>query len=189
MRYALVLLVALATLACGGAPAPAPMPAPQAPAPRELRVYVDVSAGARAEVEAGIRGWARVSASWRVWQIVNEPEGAELTIVELGAESEPCGVSADARYSYAGCATVGAIERGEHATVTLVAGRYEHAARLVVMHEIGHVLGVPHIPGTIMNDVAEETDLHFECPDPETAAIASWHVRSDAWEGCPWPSE
>lgn len=58
--------------------------------------------------------------------------------------------------------------------VFLARGKYERDVRGVLLHELGHVLGAQHVPGTLMNATY---DRHvYECPDAATVAqVAAWH--------------
>lgn len=53
-------------------------------------------------------------------------------------------------------------------------GYYELDTRGILLHELGHVLGAQHLPGTLMSPTYFKYD--FECPDgPTVAQVAAWN--------------
>ncbi len=168
VRAYVVAFLAL-VIACSSAtrtepPAEGPPPAP----PPTYHVCMKLAAGAPVpEIMAGVSGWAYSTRGWRRWAY-----GApcELVFLEVD-ELEVCDVVASA------CTRVGTLIRGAApAYVYLVRGKYEHGARYVVMHEIGHSLGLDHSDGCIRSATAGPLTFsaEWQCPDSATITRLEW---------------
>lgn len=70
---------------------------------------------------------------------------------------------------------------GRSGEVKMVQTRYEEYTKLIVMHELGHVFGAQHVPGTLMNGQVGAGVKIDKCPDKTTVAqVAAWnHVPLD----------
>jgi len=149
-------------------PAAVPAPAPVLP---PIRVCTDVDDPARADVSAGVAGWRYATQSWRAWIDIGSDitdHRCDLMFAEVNP-GEFCG------YGQAACVVgLGGLDRSRPipGVVHLVRGVYEPFARLVVMHEIGHLLGLGHLEGTMMDPFVSEVHETAlgHCPDEATIA-------------------
>jgi hypothetical protein len=174
-------------------PAPAPLPA--------IRYWVEPGIDNRDEVIEGVKAWAESTRGVREWIEVDTWEGAELAVREIGPYGNTCGVGG-APPSAVGCAVTGGLwanESGEPMTAWLInstrddAGKaqpgYQQNAKLVTMHEIGHLLGLKHAPGGIMSATLDALApaADWECPDAETIDELETHLKIDGLQACTTP--
>lgn len=69
------------------------------------------------------------------------------------------------------------VDRLGGATIVLRKGWYEQDVEGIVMHEIGHILGAQHVPGTLMRTTWAPNAL--VCPDVTTVAQVAAFNRID----------
>lgn len=165
--------LALVALACAAPPPPEPEHVAPAPAPMlaPIRVCTEVSATARSDVGAGVSGWRFSTQSWRGWVDIGTDITdwrCDLMLVEVDP-GDFC------EYGQAACVVgLGGLDRPKPVpgVVHLVRGVYEPFARLVVLHEIGHLLGLSHLAGTMMDPFVSAIieGTIGNCPDEPTIA-------------------
>jgi hypothetical protein len=188
MRYVILFLTLLlaacepAPLVCDGPPPEAPAPAPEAPnsiAPagsEPIRVCVDVAADQRERVLQGVEGWRKVTAPWRGWDLqpAGTVDGCDLQIIEV-AEGEVCTLGASACVQ-----TLGGLDlERPFGVVYQVVGRYEVNPAFTTLHEVGHLLGLDHVDGGIMQagPTASMWGGRWECPDLESIERLEAHLN------------
>jgi len=218
MKALALLALTLLALACTAQPAPytdaelrvdEPVAAPMVPAtgepviveapepvrPEALRVCVDVPASERAKVEQAVEAWAEATSSWRDWVIVDAREGGcHLSIFEVGPYARLCSEDddgdghAEPNTDALGCvdALGGLLKAAPDATVYLIEGRYSAG---VVMHEIGHTLGLTHKDGGLMQAgwPAEYRGADWECPDATSMDRLGEKLHVEGLTSCALP--
>lgn len=166
---------------------PLPEPIVTEPEPerlREIRVCLEVYPTSVAETELAIEGWALTSEKWRDWKIVKTE--CDLTIREVLPTDGFC------RETAAACVhEIGGLELPEPtpSELYLVSGKHERWTRTVVMHEIGHLLGLTHRDGGLMEAEWDATERKtvWECPDAESVDRLSQRVGGAELVGCETP--
>lgn len=167
--------VALVALACAAPPPPtvelAPAPTAVAPVLAPIRVCTDVSETARADVGAGVSGWRYSTQTWRGWVDI----GADITDWRCDLMLVEVDPGDFCEHGQAACVVgLGGLDRAKPVPgiVHLVRGVYEPFARLVVLHEIGHLLGLSHMAGTMMDPFVSDiiAGTLGACPDEPTIA-------------------
>jgi len=127
----------------------------------------EVSEASRGEVIAGLQAWATILKPWREIEVVPDATDCNLTVFEVGPHSGLC-ASDDA----AGCTRqIGGLgEDDPSVEVFLYRGNYESYATGATMHEVGHLLGLTHKDGGLMQaswpDDFQSAD--WTTPDSET---------------------
>lgn len=147
-----------------------------------IRVYTNATGPGLVAVERGVYGWARVTRGVREWEIVPSMR-ANVLVLEVPASSGMC-----SRH-VAGC-TYGVGGLWTHSNgadpqrVFVHTGQYENAGGLVVMHELGHKLGLAHAePGIMGSPVDFGQWGSATCPDPWTVARAG-AIVGERFEAC-----
>lgn len=159
MRLVLFALAALAC-ACGGAPLRG-FPPPSAAAP--LRVCVLLPEEQQARAKAAVDSWSECLQGWKRIEAVDVSRGV----------MPPCDYEVtEVDYDYQGAlawATLGG------RTVWMRKGLYERDTKGILLHELGHVLGAQHVPGTLMHSTW--TRNRYVCPDATTVAQVAAYQR------------
>jgi hypothetical protein len=177
-----IVLLGILAMGCEPQPLDGPVPHPDtveqnpiAPVGASpIRVCVDVQDAWRAErVRRGVQAWAQVLAPWRE-VTVSDVGPCELTLTEVEA-GDVCHVDA------AGCVdTIGGLDRVRaFGTVYFVLGTdYEHNPAFATIHEVGHLLGLEHEDGGVMQaqPSAGMWGARWDCPDPVSIARLEWHL-------------
>jgi hypothetical protein len=178
MRTTILLLLTLLAAGCY-APVDGPTPYPEtveenplATAPAApIRVCVDVAD--QAKVYEGVRAWAKVLAPWRGVEVYTD--ACDLLIVEV-ALGERCEADASACVD-----TIGGLDRARPSgALYLVRGRYETNPALSVIHEMGHLLGLDHEDGGVMQaaPTASMWGGRWDCPDLTTIEALEAHLST-----------
>lgn len=138
-----------------------------------IRVWVAPQVTERAAVLEGIAGWQYSMRGVRDWVVV---EADPIAVVDTDVADSAIRVSGTVSPSCGDSGVVGALgcvngvgglwqnESGQAMDVWLFKGVYERLAKLTVMHELGHQLGLTH-GGGIMD---EQASGDWDCPDAET---------------------
>lgn len=119
----------------------------------------------------------------------NQALGEWKEVVALEGKVEPCSIwvheispkeAADAGHP----SSLAYAPLGRDGEVRLVKSRYEKATTIILMHEMGHVFGAQHVPGTLMN--TRYNSGMTSCPDKTTVAqVAAWaHIPLDLLGWC-----
>lgn len=168
---ALVSILAAAFALIGCAPPPAPRERTSKPALSlpPISVYTNATGAGLVAVERGVYGWARVTRGVRDWQIVPTIR-ANVLILDVPVDAGMCG-----RHMLACTHGVGGLwahrNGDDPQRIFLQSGQYESHGALVVMHEIGHKLGLGHAEGSIMaQSVSDAVPSDPLCPDVWTVA-------------------
>jgi hypothetical protein len=165
------------------------LPEPEVPKSEgEIRVLISSDPAQRSDIEAGIRGWDRVTHSVRPWRIMptGYPGPVHVIILEV---PEGAGICTD--HAYACVRGIGGLweDSSLPTHVYLVKGRYEGRAKGVIMHELGHLLGLEHLDGTLMQGNWDPEIAHaaWECPDMVSVARFADMYDIEGLEGCSMP--
>lgn len=177
------------------APAPVVLPA--------LRVWVSPGVAELEGVRAGVEGWREATRGVRDWTFTDSQDDADLAIYEIGPYGNTCGIGGAPPSALACVQGVGGLwrnESGEPMSLFLInstrddAGRakpgYQANPKLVTMHEIGHLLGLVHGAGALMNPYAGDMlGANWECPDAESVATLEEKLDLDGLMACAVPVE
>jgi hypothetical protein len=172
------------------APVVAALPVPALP---PIRVWLDprIDAEQIDAVRAGVDAWGIATAGVRKWVYVSDKADAELAIFEIGPYARLC--DGQPETNALGCVRgTGGLwnnKSGEAMPLYLISGNYERAAKLTVMHEIGHLLGLTHAAGGFMTGPAPEAmlDAEWECPDAEPLDILQTKLDISGLTACAAP--
>lgn len=119
----------------------------------------------------------------------NRALGEWKEVVTLEGRIEPCSIwvhevspkeAADAGHLTA----LAYAPLGRDGEIRMVKSRYEKATTVILMHEMGHIFGAQHVPGTLMN--AHYNNGVPSCPEKTTVAqVAAWaHIPLDLLGWC-----
>jgi len=189
----LLLLTALA--ACS----PPPVPGPGAPdvltgtaedpvaaaGDGPARLCLRVPEPALAGVRAGLAGWDAVLGPWRLLEEAGPGKPCDAVVEQSEEADSPCleGMS--------DCADgIGGLDLARpRGHVWLLRGRYESSAAFVTMHELGHLLGLGHEDGTVMEaePSGKMARADWACPDPRTVSRLEAHLGLGLEPGCEEP--
>jgi hypothetical protein len=164
-----------------------------------IRVWVSPDVQYFDEVMAGVEAWAFATRGVREWvfvdataeEIVLGENVAELAIFEVGKYSRMC--DGELETNALGCVhgTGGLWNNvsGQPMKLYLIAPQYEQNPKKVTMHEIGHLLGLTHEDGGLMQEVASVAinEADWDCPDPRTVERLEGHLGVDGLTSCPLP--
>lgn len=180
---ALVCVLAIAFAVIGCAPPPTPREPTEKPAVTlpPILVYTNSTGLGLLGVKRGVEGWARVTRGVREWAIVPTTR-ANLMILEVPVSLGMC------RSHMVACTYGSGLwahrNLDDPQRIFLHSGQYEAQAPLVVMHEIGHKLGLGHAEGSIMAPSLDDAQpSNPVCPDAWTVARASASV-GERLEAC-----
>lgn len=132
--------------------------------PTQVTVCLDLPAEQLPAARLAVEGWDRALGQWKRLVAVDNGGSDECTYwVHEVAEANR---NDDRALAWASML-------GGH-EISMKKGRYEHGTTGILLHELGHVLGAQHVPGTLMN--ATYWQHGFACPDATTVAqVAAWH--------------
>lgn len=152
--------------------------------PAPLRVCLAVPEAVELEAVDAVAAWHMVLAPWRELVVSFGP--CDATIVETSVEDFPCDES------FAACAgTLGGLDQPEpFGEIWLKRGSYEQAVKFIVMHELGHLLGLDHEDGGLMTAYPTKSMARadWECPDPRTVERLSEHLNAADMAACELPA-
>ena len=165
MKSILFVLLTTLCLACAPEWAKPPMGNVAVATKGHIFVCLDIPDEQMPAAKEALVMWNRALSEWK-------------EVVEVDGHREPCSIwvheISPAQARDAGHETALAYAPlGRNGEVSLVKGRYERGTTVILMHEIGHVLGAQHVPGTLMHE-------HYDrgmtpCPDKTTVAqVAAW---------------
>lgn len=156
---------------------------------RPLRVCIEVPAASLAAVRAAVDGWREATRTWRDWRFVDHDDewnNCDLSIVQTGRYSTLCDGDA-----YGCSSNIGGLadESEPYSVVFLPEQRYEDFATAVVLHEIGHAIGLSHKDGGLMQGDWPPAfrSAAWKCPDAETLDRLQEQLGAKGFVGCELP--
>jgi hypothetical protein len=194
----------------------APAPAVLAP----IRVWVSPDVEEQEQVRAGVEAWAQATEGVREWvfveasaeEIVEADEAgealADVAIREIGPYGGTCGGGSEdgeiAETTALGCVWgLGGLWNnvsGASMPLFLINSSrwadgqarpgYQRNAKLVTMHEIGHLLGLTHAAGGRLMKATTDAEMaaEWECPDAEAIDALSSKLKIKGLSSCELPA-
>ena len=112
------------------------------------------------DITNAINMWDRSLHEWAAINVSDHNCQIELNIVEPQ--------DSEAKNALAYCDMLGGMQ------INFVRGRFENNSQDIALHEMGHIFGAQHVPGTLMD--ARYRHVNAVCPDSTTVAqIAAYH--------------
>lgn len=125
-------------------------------------ICVDLPNEQQESAKKAIDGWNQALHQWRVFEII-EGNSSSCDYFVHETEKKP-----NDEHALAWAVSLGGHE------IYMRKGLYEHDTTGILMHELGHILGAQHLPGTLMNPYWFKHG--FICPDMSTVAqVAAWN--------------
>lgn len=168
-----------------------------------IKVWVSPDVTYQDEVKEAVSAWAVVTKGIREWALVDasedkafEPGTADLVILQIDPLGGTCNSDPDHSdvTTNFGCVwDMGGLwnhqAKDEPLRIFLVNPNYQANPELIVMHEIGHLLGLTHQDGGIMQAKLPLSFLaqDWECPDPVSVDRLSQKLNLEGLTSCALP--